>query len=75
MSIAAMRSFPETGLEGSNPSFSMVNEGYCVRSIEVDGFSKSILGHVWGLTLDLQAETLPESICFNTASAHIGFEG
>ena len=41
MSIAAMRSFPETGLEGSN-IFSMVNEGYGVRSIEVDLFSESI---------------------------------
>ena len=53
----------------------MVNEGYCVRSIEVDGFSKSILGHFCNLILDLEAETLPESRSFNAASAHVGFAG
>ena len=44
MSIAAMRSFAETGLEGSNPEFSRVNVGFRARSIEVDGFLKSIWG-------------------------------
>ena len=33
------------------------------------------LGHFWGLILDLEAETLPESKSFNAASAHMGLEG
>ena len=33
------------------------------------------LGHVWGLILDLEAETLPESRSLNAAPAHMGLEG
>ena len=50
----------------------MVNERYCVRSIEIDGFPK-YFEHVWGFLLDLEAETLSESKSFKAASAHKGF--
>ena len=42
-----------------------------MRSTDFDKY----LGHVGGLILDLEAETLPESRSFNAASAHTGSEG
>ena len=49
----------------------MVNVGYGPRSTDFETY----LGHLGGLILELEAETLPESRSFNAAPAHMGLEG
>ena len=44
-----------------------------MRSIEVDLFWESFGGTFLDVLLDLEAETLSESIFFNARSDHMGF--
>ena len=48
-----------------------MNVGSGARSTDFEKY----FGNCWYSILDLKAETLPESIFFNAASAHIFLEG
>ena len=48
-----------------------MNVGLGARSTDFEKY----LGHFRGLTLELEAETLPETRSFNAAHAHMVLEG